>query len=144
MPNDQNVTSPHKDNKGKCELTDEITRIEDALDALLTHLLAERERKRKANAGKPVQFKAISFAELDAMPLLSYRGIRRERIIEDPLAGALELALREMGEVLFERGGTKLMSDVLERVAERHPRFYGHRASILDHKWDGIGGVWYC
>ncbi len=144
MPNDQNVASLAKTRKCKSALTDEITRIADALDALLTYLLAERERQRKANADKPIKLTVLSAADLAALPIQSYRETRQHRIIEDPLAGALELAIRELGEVLFEIGDTALMSDILERVAERHPRSYAHRAGILDHGWEAIGDAWWC
>jgi hypothetical protein len=77
------------------------------------------------------------------MPVLSDPEIRQERIIEDRVAGAFELAMREIGQVLFLQGGVELMSDVLERVAERHPKTYSYRASLLDHKWDGIGERWW-
>jgi hypothetical protein len=35
------------------------------------------------------------------------------------------------------------MRDTLERVASRHPKTYGKRVSILDCKWDGVGGKWW-
>jgi hypothetical protein len=130
----QNAPSP--DGKG-------LAPTENALDVLLTKLLAERKRQREAPGPKP-PLRAFSAAELAEMPILSDREIGRERIIEDPLAGALELAIREIGEVLFLQGGVELMGDVLERVAGRHPKSYGHRATILDHKWDGVGEQWWC
>ncbi len=121
----------------------DLAQIEHALDMVLTKLLAERKRQREAPGPKP-PLRAFSAAELAEMPLLSDREIRQARIIEDPLAGALELAIREVGEVLFLRGGVDLMREVLERVASRHPKSYGHRASLVDHEWDGIGGKWWC
>ena len=128
--------APSPDGKGPAQ-------IENALDALLTSLLAERERKRQAPGPKP-PLRAFSAAELAEMPILSDWEIRRERIIEDPLAGALELAIRELGEALFAQGGVELMGNVLERVAGRHPKSYGHRASLVDHEWDGVGEQWWC
>jgi len=120
-----------------------LAQIENALDVLLTKLLAERKRQREAPGQKP-PLRAFSAAELAEMPILSDREIRQERIIEDPVAGAFELAIREIGEVLFLQGGVELMGDVIERVASRHPKSYGHRASLVDHKWDGIGERWHC
>jgi len=119
-----------------------LAQIEDALDTLLTKLLAERKRERQAHGSKPLR--AISAAELAAMPLQSDREIWREIVAEHPITGALELAIHELGEVLFDRGGTNLMRDVLERVARRHPKTYSYRASIMDKKWDSIGGQWWC
>ncbi len=72
--------------------------IENALDVLLKKLLAERKRQREAPGQKP-PLRAFSAAELAEMPILSDREIRQERIIEDPVAGAFELAIREIGEV---------------------------------------------
>jgi len=120
-----------------------LAQIENALDALLTKLLAERKRQREAPGQKP-PLCAFSAAELAEMPILSDRGIGQKRIMEDPLAGALELAIREIGEVLFLQGGVELMGAVLERVAGRHPKSYGHRASLADHVWEGIGEQWWC
>ena len=121
----------------------ELAQIEHALDVLLTKLLAERKRQREAPGPKP-PLRALSAAELAEMPILSDWEIRRERIIEDPLAGALELAISEIGEVLFLQGGVELMGDVLERVAGRHPKSFGHRASLVDHTWNGVGEQWWC
>jgi hypothetical protein len=121
----------------------ELAQIEHALDVLLTKLLAERKRQREAPGPKP-PLRAFSAAELAEMPILSDWEIRRERIIEDPLAGALELAISEIGEVLFLQGGVELMGDVLERVAGRHPKSFGHRASLVDHTWNGVGEQWWC
>jgi hypothetical protein len=120
----------------------DLAQIENALDVLLTALLDERERERRAPGPKP-PLRAFSVAELAAMPILSDQEIRRERIIESPVLGALELAIRELGEVLFERGDTDLMRDTLERVASRHPKSYGARVSALDHLWDEVGGRWH-
>ncbi len=36
------------------------------------------------------------------------------------------------------------MREVLERVASRHPKSYGHRAGLVDHEWDGVGEQWWC
>jgi hypothetical protein len=121
----------------------DLAQIENALDVLLTKLLEERERKRRAPGPKP-PLRAFSAAELAEMPILSDQEIMRERIIEDPVGGAFEYAIRELGEVLFERGDVELMRELLERVASRHPKSYGQRATILDHKWDGIGNRWFC
>ncbi len=137
LPNSHPTTNaPSPDGK-------DLAQIEHALDELLTKLLAERKRQREAPGPKP-PLRAFSAAELAEMPVLSDREIRQERIIDDPLAGALELAIREIGEVLFLQGGVELMSTVLERVASRHPKSYGHRASLVDHKWEGIGEQWWC
>lgn len=120
-----------------------LAQIEDALVALLNKLLAERKRQSRAPGPKP-PLRAISGAELAAMPILSDREIWQKRIIDRPITGALEWAISEIGEVLFLRGGTDLMREILERVARRHPKTYGQRATILDHKWDGIGNKWFC
>jgi len=140
LPNSQALNStknaPSPDGK-------DLAQIENALDVLLTKLLAERKRQREAPGPKP-PLRAFGAADLAEMPILSDREIGRVRIIEDPLAGALELAIREIGEVLFLQGGVELMGDVIERVASRHPKSYGHLASLVDHKWDGIGERWHC
>jgi hypothetical protein len=140
LPNSQALNStknaPSPDGK-------DLAQIENALDVLLTELLAERKRQREAPGQKP-PLRAFSAAELAAMPILSDREIRCKRIIEDPLAGALELAIRELGEALFAQGGVELMGDVLDRVAGRHPKSFGHRASLVDHAWNGVAEQWWC
>jgi hypothetical protein len=120
-----------------------LAEIESALDALLTALLKERERQRKASLSKPTQFRVISCADLVQMPVLSDQEAWQERIIEYPVEGALELAIHEIGEVLFKKGGTDLMRATLERVSSRHPKSYGQRLSICDVQWDGVGGKWW-
>jgi hypothetical protein len=120
-----------------------LAEIERALDTLLTALLKERERQRKAAQSKPTEFRVISCAHLIQMPVLSDEEVWQERIVELPVGGALELAIHEIGEVLFKRGGIELMQDVLERVASRHRKTYGNRISICDVQWDGIGGKWW-
>jgi hypothetical protein len=120
-----------------------LAEIESALDTLLTALLKEREKQRKALLSKPIEFRVISCADLVQMPVLSDQEAWQERIIEHPVAGALELAIHEIGEVLFKRGGTDLMRDTLERVSARHPKTCGKRLSICDVQWDGIGGKWW-
>jgi hypothetical protein len=122
-----------------------LAAIEDALDQLLTHLLQEREKegKRRLASGRPSALRAFSVAELVAMPIKSDEEIWRETIINNPICGALEFAIHEVGEALFQRGGTDLMRDVLERVASCHPKSYGRRVSVLDCKWDGIGNKWF-
>src|SRR5262249_39069355 len=103
----------------------------------------EHERKRRLASGTPPQFRVISAAELAAMPIKSDREVWRDILIEHPITGALEYAIHELGEVLFRRGGTDLMREVLERVASRHPKTYGQRVSMMDCKWDGIGNRWH-
>jgi hypothetical protein len=118
-------TSPSPDGKPLAE-------IESALDVLLTALLKERERQRKTPQSKPIELRVISCADLDAIPVLSDQEVWQERIIERPVAGALELAIHEIGEALFKKGGTDLMRDSLERVASRRRKTYGKRISICD------------
>src|SRR5258708_194347 len=66
--------APSPDGKG-------LAQIENALDVLLTKLLAERKRQREAPGPKP-PLRAFSAAELAEMPVLSDREIRRKRMIE--------------------------------------------------------------
>jgi hypothetical protein len=122
-------------------LSKPLAEIENALDTLLTALLKERAREWKA--AKPTELRVISAADLVQMPILSDQEAWQERIIEQPLAGALELAIHEIGEVLFKKGGTDLMRASLERVASRRRKTYGKRISICDVQWEGIGGKWW-
>jgi hypothetical protein len=123
-----------------------LAQIEDALDQLLTRLLKEREqeRKKRAASGQPPSFRVISAAELVAEPIKSEQEVWREILIDRAITGSLEYAIHELGEVLFQRGGTKLMREALERVARRNPKTSRYRASIMDKKWDGIGNRWFC
>jgi hypothetical protein len=130
-----NTSSPPQDKP--------LAAIESALDALLTALLMERERLREAAQSKPMGLRVFSCADLVEMPVLSDQEAWQERILERPVAGALELAIHEIGEVLFKKGGTDLMRKSLEHVASSHPKTYGKRVSICDVQWDGIGGKWW-
>jgi hypothetical protein len=49
------------------------------------------------------------------------------------------VALRWIGERLYENGCIELMQDTLETVAARNPSCGGKMLSIADSKWDGIG-----
>jgi hypothetical protein len=120
------------------EKTNQLKKVESALEVLV---LAYHEEHRKPKEAKPgeVKFKVIHFADIKPC-LKSRKEIYREAIIDEPMAGALRLAIREIGEYIYaETGSINAMSDILENITSRHPTKQGSLASAIDHAWDGIG-----
>ena len=114
--------------------------LERALDVLLTAML-EEDRKLAETAGAS-SFKAHVFTAADLQR--AARLTRLEMDVTDlqrqPVRAACRQAVRRIGEHLFKiLGSTDGMREVLERAADMVPEQYGHRASIVDHAWDGIG-----
>jgi hypothetical protein len=83
-----------------------LAQVEDALDTLLTRLLEERERERQKRlaSGQPLPpLRVLSLPELLAEPSKSDEEIWREIVVEHPITGAFEFAIREIGKMLFHR-----------------------------------------
>lgn len=110
--------------------------LEDALDAVLTELIAYRLRPRFE---PPEPMKLIHFSELLDQPIRSRRASSFLSVLRDPIEGAFLYTVRGIGEALFDLGGTRSMKRSLENVAARDPANEGRRLSICDSRWDGIG-----
>lgn len=121
-----------------------IADVEGALDALLSALIEQREQ-REAEADPAGTFEIITFSELMSTPSEVWKC---RDFVADPIGRSLRRGIKEAGRHLYRLlGSTTAMGDVLERVAERNPRQYGRRASIIDHAWNGIGESddrWWC
>ena len=60
-------------------------------------------------------------------------------LVEDPVGARLRLGITRVGRLIYKHGGTKAMSDVLERAAHRDERSYSYRADVISYAWEGIG-----
>jgi hypothetical protein len=115
---------------------EEIERIVFALDDLLNEIV-KRTQTRPATPGKPTAT-PFKFRKVDE--LASREDAEINEILDDPVGAACRHSIRRLGEHLYELArDTDIMSDVLERVADRDPSRYSLRATIIDKSWNGIG-----
>jgi hypothetical protein len=117
--------------------------VNDAEKALETLVLAYREERNKQTqtAAKPGKFKfELTPFKAITTDLPSRKEIRRSEIIKAPVAGALRVAIREIGEWLWDKtSNLDQMQDMVERIAARHPEKSAYLADAIDSAWDGIG-----
>jgi hypothetical protein len=116
--------------------TSDIERIEFALDAILTEMI----EKRKTGPTPAGERSSIGRPQLESLP--THEESEVNHIIREPLEGAYRLALRKLGQRLYDvTKNTELMREILERVADRDSANYGRRAVILGSAWNGVGSV---
>ena len=121
----------------------DMTKAEDfdmaaAKNALEVLILAYEEESWKPTKGTTVT--STPFRAAKDIGIKSPKQIYREDIIERPIMGALRLAIREVGEYLWQNTkSTRAMLDVLEEVASRHPDKESCILGIADGAWDGLG-----
>jgi hypothetical protein len=109
-----------------------ISELAAALDAILTELVEYRLLR-------PAPVRSV---KLESKPTMSATERRNElfrRIAHDPFEGSLLLSLQALGEALYQQGGTKLMRNILQSVAQRDEENESRRLSSADSQWDGIG-----
>lgn len=109
-----------------------ISELATALDAILTELVEYRLLR-------PAPLRSV---KLESKPTMSATERRNElfrRIAHDPFEGSLLLSLQALGEALYQQGGTKLMRNILQSVAQRDEENESRRLSLADSQWDGIG-----
>jgi hypothetical protein len=118
--------------RGKLQVRSEPSRIESALDVLLTAC--------ENHQPPATEIRILSAAEFCRRSV--------ESMLNDPIGRALRLGIKKLGGRLHELGGTNLMRSVAERVADMRRGFAGRRLSMLDHAFDGIGigsnDFWVC
>lgn len=129
--------------EAKIEAT-ELQKIEEALHVLVT--VAVSPEGYAGNPAVPDDGKMFKFWNL-AQIMADGEGAtdiqRKARaIIDRPVGGAVRRAIKTLGERLNEIGGNDLMSEVIERVADRDPARWSVRIDVMDKRWDGIG-TWY-
>jgi hypothetical protein len=117
----------------KLQVRSELSRIEQALDTLLTAI---------ENHQPPTsEIRILSAAEFCKQSPV-------ESLLNDPIGRALRLGIKKLGGRLHQLGGTDLMRSVAERVADMRCGFSGRRLSVMDHAFDGIGigskDFWVC
>ena len=109
-----------------------ISELAAALDAILTELVEYRLLR-------PAPVRSV---KLESKPTMSATERRNElfrRIAHDPFEGSLLLSVQALGEALYQQGGTKLMRNILQSVAQRDEENESRRLSSADSQWDGIG-----
>lgn len=112
--------------------SDEVERVEAALDALLTEMLRQDDLRKGDGDGKLVTIRASD------MVLLTRRQGQINAVLRHPVRAACKIAIRMLGERLNELGlSISQMQDVANRVSagKRFPK----RINIIDKAWDGVG-----
>jgi hypothetical protein len=114
--------------------------VENALVAVLTHLIRERESVERADleSDQP-RFKLIAASELT---LLSPDKDLAEKLVKHTLVAALEYILVRLGKMAWRfnvNGGEDVMLAIAERAAARMGIKRGYAIDVIDKRWDGIG-----
>jgi hypothetical protein len=113
----------------------DLKAVEDGLEALV---LAYREEVRKPKSGER---DGPLFRRASDLPSMSREEAYRERIVREPIAGALRLGIRQIGIYVWEKTGSfDQMQTVFRNVMGRHPDKESSLADMIDKAWDGIGG----
>lgn len=125
------------------DLETEMRLIEDALDALLTRMLEEREGKTTKQVENIArrEMELISIAPLQREHVPSREQSAISLIVKYQVEGACRYGVVLLGRRLADLVGNdfKKMLEVSDRVAERDAQRDGRRKSILNSAWDGIG-----
>lgn len=114
----------------------ETQQIEEALHALVTAAVSDTGYVSNLLTRDGPESIGSIMARLDAM---TPKQRTAADLIRRPVGEAVRRAIKTLGERLHEIGGQELMSDVLERVADRDPSRYGRRIDVMDKRFDGIG-----
>ena len=115
------------------QIAADVAACERALDLLLRAIIRHDEERAAARVGPPV-IRLFSFEGID-LTRLSF-----ESLTDDPVRQALRRGVKAIGQELYRLGGgTGAMLQSLYRVCDLDPVTEGHRLSITDHAWDGIG-----
>lgn len=109
-----------------------ISELAAALDAILTELVEYRLLR-------PAPVRSVKLKSKPTMSATERRNELFRRIAHDPFEGSLLLSLQALGEALYQQGGTKLMRNILQSVAQRDEENESRRLSSADSQWDGIG-----
>lgn len=109
-----------------------ISELAAALDAILTELVEYRLLR-------PAPVRSVKLKSKPTMSATERRNELFRRIAHDPFEGSLLLSLQALGEALYQQGGTKLMRNILQSVAQRDEENKSRRLSSADSQWDGIG-----
>lgn len=115
----------------------EAQQIEAALDVLVSAAVANLH-ERPLTPERDIRADVAIGEWLDSLEWTEAQR-RASRLLQRPISAAVRLAVRVLGERLYEIGGMALMHDVCERVSAADPRNEARRAGIIDHRWSGIG-----
>lgn len=117
-------------------VVEEVQRIEDALDRLLTACTHDFNVRLRGPDRGPVSADQLSQEFLESLKGTDAQRAAAE-LYDDPVGEALRQAVHALGERLYELKAD--MIDICYRVAERDRRWHDRRLSIMDHRWSGIG-----
>lgn len=117
----------------------EAQQIEAALCSLLTAIAWADDQPSCGPDRGPVAAGMLVMEMLDRMEGWTAAQQAANDLLRRPAPEALRQAISTLGVRLHEIGGTKLMGNVLERVAALDPRHVGRRTDIMDKRFDGIG-----
>jgi hypothetical protein len=143
----QNVSYPRttKDAQGKMSKEQHIAMLRAAITANLDARYAHDKRCWRAARRNPSgELEAICAAGLvGADPDWLYLDV----VLENPVKRVLRVQLNDLSWRLFRGlGTTDGMCEIAEKAARPRAKGWGHRMSIVDHAWDGIGaegsGYW--
>lgn len=112
---------------------DELNGIVAALDALLTAIKADNERRRgDFKVARTLDITEWTFEETQLeLAVLD--------LVRNPVGQALRNGVKLIGERLHESGGISLMHDALGAVCKLSPDDNSWREAMLDRLFSGIG-----
>lgn len=116
----------------------EVSNIHAALDALLSEIVKIDQGPRRAGG---VYTAAELMEEAREYLLMTDHQRFAYRLSREPVREALCEAIARLGERLNEIGGLRAMHEGM-RFVENSDKSddWGRRISVLDKRWDGIGG----
>lgn len=118
---------------------EEVAKIEEALDRLVTAYLRYRNEPRIGGEPGMVSAGAGAMRVIDRMGFTEAQRLADD-LLERPVAQALRNAIGTCGERLNEIGGDVAMLDAYYRVSAADPANEARRQGAISGKWDGIGG----
>jgi hypothetical protein len=112
-----------------------------ALAELVIQVIACRKARQeiRQSIGLKTDLKVVKASEFAGRPLKTREESAVDHIIASPIEGAYLLAIRKIGERVFQQGGMARMHYVCDQVVNMDGTNPGLRASILDAHWNGIG-----
>lgn len=117
----------------------EVAMIENALDVLLSAIIAEDETEPLV---PHVGLEAARDSVNRAIDQLEWSQARRQaaRLLQYPVAQALRNAVRTLGRRLHEIDPREGLDHALHRLCDRNPAEDHRRDDLLAACWDGMGG----
>lgn len=147
MPDNSSILATHTRNEA-------VQLLEKVLHDLLENIFALEKKNSETRARQPIDF---AFRRLDIAKMLAGPAPTDLDILisyldrQPPLAGALRIVIRNIGEWLYRIGGMDLMEDTANKVAMQSLSCldhtspgsdFGRQMSVLSSSWNGVGEWW--